>query len=67
MGCDGQDDELAENRRLEVLRWRYKEARQAGLTIVEASLFAESDADLAELRRLVRDGCPTELVRLIVL
>jgi len=52
---------------LEVLRRRYTEARRAGLTIAEATLFAESDADVGELRRLVRDGCPVETLRLIVL
>lgn len=29
--------------RLEVLRRRYQEARDAGLTLVEARMFAESD------------------------
>jgi len=52
---------------LQVLRRRYQEARKAGLTIVEAKLFAESDADVGELRRLVRDGCPVETLRAIVL
>lgn len=46
---------------------RYREARRAGLTIVEARLFAESDADVGELRKLVKGGCPVELIRDIVL
>jgi len=52
---------------LEVVRRRYTEARKAGLTIIEAKLFAESDADVGELRRLVRAGCPVETLRAIVL
>ena len=52
---------------LEVVRRRYTEARQAGLTIVEAKLFAESEADVGELRRLVQAGCPVETLRAIVL
>lgn len=52
---------------VEVLRRRYTEARRAGLTIVEARLFAESDRDVGELRKLVEKRCPVELVRQIVL
>ena len=53
--------------RSEVLRRRYMEARQAGLTIVEARLFSESDRDVGELRQLVAAGCPVETIRQIVL
>jgi len=53
--------------RLEVLRRRYMEARRAGLTIVEARLFSESDRDVGELRQLVAAGCPVETIRQIVL
>ena len=53
--------------REQVYRHRYKEARDAGMSIVEASLFADSDGDLAELRRLVQLGCPIQLIRRIVL
>jgi len=62
-------DETADisDEQLEVLRRRYTEARRAGLTIAEATLYAESDADVGELRRLVRDGCPVETLRAIVL
>lgn len=52
---------------LEVLRRRYTEARRAGLTIVEARLFSESDRDVGELRRLVDARCPVETIRRIVL
>ena len=51
----------------QVYRHRYREAREAGMSIVEASLFADSDGDLAELRRLVELGCPIQLIRRIVL
>jgi len=46
---------------------RYKEARAAGLSIVEARMFAESDTDIGELRRLVRKDCPRELLARLVL
>lgn len=50
-----------------VYRWRFKIARECGLSIVEASLFADSAGDLAELRRLVELGCPADLISEIVL
>lgn len=50
-----------------VYRHRYREAREAGFSIVEAALFSESDADVGELRRLVALGCPAGLIRKIVL
>ena len=46
---------------------RYREARRAGLTIVEARLFQDSEAKLDELRKLVAGECPVELIRKIVL
>jgi hypothetical protein len=52
---------------LAVRNWRYDEARQAGLTPVEAAMFAESDADLAELRKLVEKGATPLQIRAIVL
>lgn len=52
---------------LEVLRRRYQEARQAGLTIIEARLFSESDRDIGELRKLVDKGCPPDQIRQIVI
>lgn len=57
----------ASDERAKVLRWRYREARQAGFSIVEASLFADSDVDIEQLRKLVKGGCPVETIRLIVL
>ncbi len=50
-----------------VRRRRYWEALDAGLTSPEARLFSESPADIGELRRLVKDGCPLETIRRIVL
>lgn len=46
---------------------RRREARKAGLSIVEAELFADSDADIGQLRKLVKSGCPIDLIREIVL
>jgi|SRR5579872_5697734 len=44
-----------------VLR-RFHEARQAGLTHVEARLFAESDTEIRLLRSLVAKGCGPALM-----
>jgi hypothetical protein len=47
---------------------RYQEARrEAGLTIVEARLWAESDGDTGVLRQLYRNGCKPELIARIVI
>lgn len=51
----------------EALYRRYQEARRAGLSIVEANLFADSGTDVGLLRRLVAKGCPPELIREILL
>lgn len=58
---DGQNDE---QRR--VVQRRYLEAREAGLTRVEAHLFAESDQDVGTLRMLVAGGCPPAMIARIV-
>jgi hypothetical protein len=58
----GQAPEL-----LRVQQWRYEQARNAGLTKVEARLFAESDRSLEELRRLVALGCKPQVIAKIVL
>lgn len=52
---------------LRVTASRAREARQAGLSRVEARMFAESDQDIGTLRRLVASGCPVETLRKIVL
>lgn len=52
---------------LEVRRRRYREARAAGLSIVESHLFADSDIDIGFLRRLVRDSCTPALIASIIL
>jgi ATP-dependent helicase YprA (DUF1998 family) len=52
--------------RREVLRRREQEALRAGLTVVEAKLFAESGQDIGTLRALVRQGCPPELIARII-
>ena len=46
---------------------RYKEAREFGLTMVEARLYADSQIDASELRRLKRKGCPPRLAEEILL
>lgn len=46
---------------------RYKEARVAGLTVVEARLWAESEEDVRILRLCVKAQCPVEYLPRIVL
>ena len=51
-----------------VRQWRHKEALEAGFTIAQAHLYADSDADCGHLRELARRGCPPELIfKLLVL
>ena len=45
---------------------RFFEARDAGLTRLEARKFAESTTDVGLLRQLVRDGCPAITIARIV-
>lgn len=52
---------------LEVRRRRYQEAREAGLTIAEASMFCDSDTDIGQLRKLVAHGCPPAQIAQILL
>lgn len=59
---DEQTDEVAD-----VLRWRRREALAAGLTRVEAALYAESEISAQELRRLVQQGCPKKLLAKVLL
>ena len=57
--------ELDEVRR--VVLHRYREARLYGLTRVEARLYAESQIDASELRRLKRMGCSPAVAARILL
>ena len=59
------DAELTERSR--VVLHRYAEARAFGLTRLEARLWAESERDVAELRRLKRLGCPPLVAARILL
>jgi hypothetical protein len=61
--ADGLSDE--ERTRL---RWRYREARASGLSIVESKIFAEArDLDIGQLRHLVELGCPRDLIPRVLL
>lgn len=51
----------------EVLRRRYGEAFDAGLTCKQALEFAASNRDIGELRKIVSGGCPPKLIARIVL
>lgn len=47
--------------------WRYAQARRLGVEPLQARLFAESAADLGELRALTGRGCAPALAVTIVL
>lgn len=51
----------------QVILHRYTEARAYGFTMIEARLFAESEIDVSELRRLKRVGCPPAMAVKILL
>lgn len=51
----------------QVILHRYTEARAYGFTMVEARLFAESEIDVSELRRLKRVKCPPSVGAKILL
>lgn len=57
--------ELSEQSR--VVLHRYREAREFGLTRLEARMYAESGIDAGELRRLKRAGCPPIVAAKILL
>lgn len=65
VGMQAEDTGLEEAQRV-VFR-RYKEAREYGLTRVEARLFAESEEDVGVLRKLLAAGCPPEVAARILL
>jgi hypothetical protein len=52
------DDPCQLTERERVILHRYQEAREYGLTRLEARLYAESGIDASELRRLVKLKCP---------
>jgi hypothetical protein len=62
---EGVKEEMGEQAR--VVYNRYKEAREYGLTRLEARLYAESTIDASELRRLRRAGCAPAIAAKILL
>lgn len=61
MERDQADEEMA------VRSWRYESAVDLGVPVADATRFAESDGDLADLRRLIEhDGCDPHVAALIV-
>lgn len=60
-----EDDQPTEKDR--VMFRRFHEAHEAGLTLVESRIFAESDVDVGWLRMLVRDGCKPALIAKILI
>jgi hypothetical protein len=51
----------------EVLRRRYQEALDAGMSDRDADVFSRSERDIGHLRWVVLKGCPKQLVAQIVL
>lgn len=51
----------------EIFRYRYRQARHAGLIPDDAMEFAHSNADVGELRKLVAAGATPEQIAAIVL
>ena len=64
---EGEEESGLCEEALRVRRWRCDAAIVAGFSIVEAKLFAESDADLETLRHLAAAGCDPETLRRIML
>ena len=58
--CEMTDEEAG------LFRYRYQQARHAGMIPEDALEFAGCDADVADLRRLVAAGCPPEKILPIV-
>ena len=68
MPPEAQTEETVElSERGRVVLHRYAEAREFGLTRLEARLYAESEIDVGELRRLKRLGCPPIVAARILL
>lgn len=59
----------------DVVRRRHEEALAAGMSLVEAKMFAESDIDIGRLRHLIGEArygkrvlhCPPELLARVLL
>lgn len=67
MGAGADAAQLRGDEKWQRHQWRYDAAREAGLNMLEAKLFADSDLDIGELRRLVRLGCPPDLIARLLL
>jgi hypothetical protein len=61
------DEATVVDEKRQVVLWRYQQARDAGLTLVEARIFSECDQDVGVLRQLVRRGCPPTVIARILL
>lgn len=57
---------LVDDEQVRVGHRRYLEAIEAGLSVAEAMIFADNGEDIGTLRKLVADGCPANLIALIV-
>lgn len=60
-----EEEQPTEQQRV-ILR-RFREASDAGMTLVEARLFAESDCDVGLLRKLAKAGCPGSMIARILI
>lgn len=62
-----QDDLEPPDESARVSNRRYHEALDAGLSVLEANIFADCGADVRQLRKLVAAGCSHELIARIVI
>jgi hypothetical protein len=64
-----EDDDAREQAKelADIVFRRKREARKAGMSVVEARLFAESAIDISALRHLVELDCPPELIARVLL
>ena len=60
--ADRETDEVEE-----VVRWRRREALEAGMSRLEAGLYADSEINTQELRKLIKKGCPPDLLAKVLL
>jgi len=60
-------DELEFDEKTRVANRRYHEALDAGLSVTDANLFADSTADVGLLRLCVRNGWTAEMIAAVML
>ena len=62
-----EEREVPTDEQLQYARWRYDQARELGLSLVEAQVFRDTNIPVAELRKRVSQGVPPKWLAEIVL